>query len=150
MGVIGGSQTSAVNEPYESEDSGALKVVIEPSTARAAGAGWRISSANPYLPSGEQLGDLAPDTYLISFPALAGFVPPTPQSVTIEAGVLTTITFDYEQVVTAPVINSPATLTAGRGEEIAYQITAEHSPVLFTVNGLRPAGTTFDPVTGLP
>lgn len=149
VGVIGGSQTSSVNEPYESEDAGALKVVIEPATARAAGAGWRISSANPYLPPGEQLNDLAPDTYLISFPALAGFVPPTPQSVTIEAGVLTTITFDYEQVVTAPVINSPATLTANRGEAITYQITAEHSPVLFTLSGLRPAGTTFDTMTGL-
>jgi autotransporter-associated beta strand protein len=149
VGVIGGSQTSAVNEPFDSEDFGALKVVIEPSTARAAGAGWRISGANPYLPSGEQIDDLQPGTYLISFPALAGFVPPTPQSVVIEASVLTTITFDYEQVVAAPVINSPATLTATRGEAVSYQITAEHSPVFFTLNGLRPAGTTFDTMTGL-
>lgn len=149
VGVNGGSQTSSINEPYESEEFGALKVVIEPSTARAAGAGWRISSANPYLPSGEQISDLEPDTYLISFPALAGFVPPTPQSVVIEPGVLTTITFDYEQVVTAPVINSPATLTGIRGEPVSYQITAEHSPVLFTLSGLRPAGTTFDSMTGL-
>ena len=149
VGVIGGSQTSAVNEPYDSEDLGALKVVIEPSAARAAGAGWRISNANPYLPSGEQISDLEPGTYLISFPALAGFVPPTPQSVVIEASVLTTITFDYEQVVTAPVINSPATLSATRGEAVSYQITAQHSPVFFTLSGLRPAGTTFDTMTGL-
>lgn len=149
VGVIGGSQTSSINEPYESEEAGALKVLIEPDTARAAGAGWRLSNASPYLPSGEQTGDLEPGTYLISFPALAGFVPPTPQTVMIEAGVRTTITFDYEQVVTAPVINSPATLTATRGEDISYQITAEHSPVLFSLSGLRPAGTTFDPGSGL-
>lgn len=148
VGVIGGSQTNVVTEPYESENFGALKVIIEPATARAAGAGWRINSVNPYMPSGEQSNDLAPDTYLVSFPALAGFVPPSPQPVVIEAGSLTTITFNYEEVVTAPLINSAPTLAGIRGEAVSYQITAEHSPVLFTLGGLRPAGLTFDTVTG--
>ncbi len=149
VGVNGGTQTATTTEEYANPDLGALKVLIEPATARAAGAGWRISGQSPYLPPAAQLDDLDPNTYLVSFPALEGFVPPTPQSVTIEPGVLTTLTFAYEPIVVAPVITSTATTGGIRGQALSYQITADNSPVLFSLRGLLPAGLTFDPLTGL-
>jgi autotransporter-associated beta strand protein len=148
VGVNGGSQLLAVEEAYENPDLGALKVVIEPAAARNAGAGWRLSSQSPYLPSGSQLSDLSPGEVTISFPALEGFVPPTPQSVTVAAGVLKTITFVYEQVVTPPLITSGGTASGSRGETLSYQITADHSPALFSLTGVLPAGLTFSPATG--
>ena len=149
VGVNGGSQLLAVEEAYENPDLGALKVVIEPAAARNAGAGWRLGNQASYLPSGSQLSDLAPGDVTISFPALEGFVPPTPQSVAIAAGVLKTITFVYEQVVTPPVITSAGAASGNRGEALSYQITADHSPALFSLTGVLPAGLNFDPATGL-
>lgn len=144
-----GGQTSTLTEAYENPDLGALRVIIEPAAARAAGAGWRISNQAPYLSSGGQLDDLVPDAYQISFPALAGFVPPAVQPATVQAATLTTITFTYEPVVVAPVITSGPAVTASRGEGFIYQITADNSPALFTLRGLLPAGLAFDPVSGL-
>ncbi|WP_226895457.1 putative Ig domain-containing protein [Luteolibacter marinus] len=149
VGVNGGSQAGTVAEPYPTAELGGLKVVIEPAAARAAGAGWRISNQSPYLPSGGQLDDLDPDAYQVSFPTLVGFVPPTAQPVTLEAGLLTTMTFVYEAVVAAPVITSAGAVGGNRGEPLSYQITADNAPELFTLRGLLPLGMTFNPVTGL-
>ena len=148
VGVNGG-QTNTVTEAYDKPDLGALRVIIEPAAARAAGAGWRISSQAPYLSSGGQLDDLVPNAYQISFPALAGFVPPAIQPATVEAGTLTTVTFTYEQIVVAPVITSGPAVSGSRDEGFIYQITADNSPALFTLRGLLPAGLAFDPVSGL-
>ncbi|MCW1922146.1 cadherin-like beta sandwich domain-containing protein [Luteolibacter arcticus] len=149
VGTSGGSQTGTTTEPYEEEFLGGLKVIIEPAAARDAGAGWRTNAASPYLPSGAQLDDLAPDLYNISFPTIAGFLPPVMQPVTLEAGLLTTLTFTYESVVTAPVITSLGTVTGSKGEELSHQITADNSPVLFTLRGVLPDGMTFEPLSGL-
>ncbi len=148
VGVNGG-QTNAVTETYDNPDLGALRVIIEPAAARAAGAGWRISNQAPYLPSGGRIDDLLPETYQISLPTLAGFVPPAALPVVVEAATLTTITFTYEQIVVAPVITSESAASGSRGEGFIYQITAGNSPALFTLRGLLPAGLAFDPVSGL-
>jgi hypothetical protein len=148
VGVNGG-QTDTATEAYDKPDLGALRVIIEPAAARAAGAGWRISKQAAYLSSGGQLDDLAPAAYQISFPALAGFVPPAVQPVTVDAATLTTITFTYEQIVVAPVITSGPAVAGSRGEGFIYQITADNSPELYTLRGLLPAGLAFDPVSGL-
>lgn len=148
VGASGGTQVGSVTEPYASETLGALKVVIEPAGARDAGAGWRIDAGTPYLPSGQQLDDLAPGDFTIRFPVLAGYVPPAPQPVTLAAGQLTTVTFAYEPVVTAPVITSAGTAGGSRGDEFGYQITAENSPVLFSLTGALPDGLTFSTTTG--
>jgi phosphodiesterase/alkaline phosphatase D-like protein len=148
VGVNGG-QTNTATETYDNPDLGALRVIIEPAAARTAGAGWRISNQAAYLPSGGQLDDLVPNAYQISFPAVAGFVPPAIQPATVEAATLTTLTFTYEQIVVAPVITSEPAVMAARGEGFIYQITADNSPELFTLRGLLPAGLAFDSVSGL-
>jgi phosphodiesterase/alkaline phosphatase D-like protein len=148
VGVNGG-QTNTTTEIYDNPDLGALRVIIEPAAARAAGAGWRISNQSPYLSSGSLIEELVPNAYQISFPAVAGFVPPTVQPATVEAATLTTITFTYEQIVVAPVITSGTTASGAHGEGFIYEITADNSPELFTLRGLLPAGLAFDSVSGL-
>lgn len=144
-----GGQTITATEEYDDPDLGALRVIIEPAAARAAGAGWRISNSAAYLPSGGRIDVLAPDAYQIGFPTLAGFVPPPGVPVNVEAGTLTTIIFNYEPVVVAPVITSAPSASGSRGDGFTYQITADNSPALFTLRGLLPAGLAFDPISGL-
>ena len=149
VGVNGGSQSESISEPYDDETLGALKVVIEPASARAAGAGWRTNNLSAYLPSGQQLDSLEPGDFTISFPVLEGFVPPAPQPATVEAGFLKTITFSYEPVVAAPLITSAGAAGGIRGDPFSYQITADNSPALFFVAGTLPDGVAFDGGTGL-
>jgi autotransporter-associated beta strand protein len=150
VGVNGGAVTHVVTEPYESNPSlGALEVVIDPASARNAGAGWRIDDAASYLPSGSRLDDLEPGTYQIAFAPLPGFLPPTTQEVTIEAGSATILTFSYQSLVGGPVITSAGEIGGSKGNAFTYQITADNSPELFSVRGLLPAGLVFDPLTGL-
>ncbi len=149
VGVNGGSQTGIATEAYDKPGLSALKVVIEPASARAAGAGWRLGTASPYLPSGTQSDDLAPGDYTVRFPVLEGFVPPSPLAVSLASDLLTTVTFTYEATVTPPVITSAGTASAVRGEPFSYQIVAENSPQLFTLSGVLPADLTFDPGSGL-
>jgi autotransporter-associated beta strand protein len=149
VGASGGAGTGIEVEDYDDPDLAGLAVVIEPAGARAAGAGWRISPGAAYLPSGAQLDDLPPGSYEVSFPAVPGFVPPVMQDVALEKGKRTTLTFAYESVVQAPVITSAAAVTGTRDEPLAYQITADNSPVLFTLRGVLPQGMAFDPTNGL-
>jgi autotransporter-associated beta strand protein len=148
VGTSGGTQTGTTTETYDKPLLSGLIVIIEPAAARAAGAGWRIGSGS-YLPSGSQLDDLTPGTFNVSFPTVPGFVPPVSQSVTLEDGMLTTLTFSYESVVTAPVITSAGMVSGNKGAELTYQITAGNSPVLFTLRGILPDGMTFEPLSGL-
>ena len=148
VGASGGSLAS-VTEAYDEAALGGLKVVIEPAAARDAGAGWRLSTQPSYLTSGAQLDDLAPAGYTVSLPVIEGFVPPAPQSVIVEAGLLTTVTFAYEGVVMPPLVTSAASAGGNRGEVFSYQITANNSPALFSLSGTLPAGLTFDSGSGL-
>jgi len=148
VGGNGGVVTQLVSEPYENLTQGALKVVIEPASALAAGAGWRINGQASYLPSGGRLDNLDPGTYQIDFAPLPGFLPPTSQPVTIGGGSLTTLTFSYQSLTGGPAITSSGEAAGIKGAEFSYQITADNSPELFSLRGLLPAGLVFDPLTG--
>jgi len=149
VGAAGGSLSPPEVSGYPDELLGALKIIIEPASARAAGAGWRINSQSPYQLSGDQLDALDPNTYSVSFPTLEGFVPPATQSATVAAAGLTTVTFTYEDVFLAPAITSPETISGIRDQPLSYQITADHSPTLYSLRGVLPAGVSFNPLTGL-
>ncbi|WP_367873524.1 cadherin-like beta sandwich domain-containing protein [Luteolibacter sp. Populi] len=149
VGAAGGSLSPPETSEYPDELLGGLKVIIEPAPARAAGAGWRINSQSPYQLSGDQLDALDPNIYSVTFPTLEGFVPPAAQSVTVAAAGLTTVTFTYEDVFLAPAITSPGTVAGVRGQALSYQITADHSPTLYSLRGALPAGVGFNPLSGL-
>ena len=142
-----GSITDSNTEPSGTPGLGSLKVVIEPAGARNAGAGWRIGS-DSYLASDARLDSLSPNSYGIQFSSVSGFEPPASPSVDIVDGELKTVTFTYEIIVQPPVINSPAQRTVNRNEDLLYQITATNSPDMFSLSGLLPLGTVFDPATG--
>ena len=148
-GATGGSVAEPVLDAYDEPTLGALKVIIEPEAARAAGAGWKLGGQSPYLLSGEQLDDLTPDILNISFATVDGFVPPAPQVATVSAGSLTTITFTYEGVFDRPSITSAGAVVGTKNQELSYQILADHSPLLYTLLGLLPDGLEFNPVTGV-
>ncbi len=143
-GGIVSSGTSDIDPPL-----GALEVFIEPAAARAAGAGWKIQAQENYRPGGDRRDDINPGAYTIQFPTVAGFLPPAPQPVEIQAGKLLTLTFAYEEIVLPPVISSPDTVTGTRSQPFGYQIAASNSPGLFSLWGILPAGLSFDPATGL-
>jgi len=143
------SGTSAIGTPT----LGALKVLIEPAGACAAGAGWQIQALTGFKPSGEQINDLDPNTnieglYGVRFATVAGFLPPTTQSVVIQGGQLTTITFTYESIILAPVITSPAAVEGTRGQPLVYQTSALNAPGFYTQWGILPAGMTFNATNG--
>ena len=148
VGTSGGS-LSSVTTPYDETELGGLEVVIEPAAARDAGAAWRLSTQPDYRPSGSRIDDLPPADYTLSLPVLEGFVPPAPQGVTVASGLLTTVTFTYESVVTPPLVTSAANAAGIRGEAFSYQIAADNAPALFSLSGTLPAGLDFDSTSGL-
>jgi phosphodiesterase/alkaline phosphatase D-like protein len=149
-GGLTGDDVTGVPTP----ELGALEVMIEPANARAEGAGWRIQASAPYLPSGERLDSLQPNSYTIQFASVPGFVTPTPQTVSIGAGLLRTVTFTYEAIVFPPVITSPEAVTGTRGQPLVHPLTASGSQAVFSVLGTLPAGLSFDPagntISGTP
>ncbi|MGJ8641836.1 MAG: leucine-rich repeat protein [Luteolibacter sp.] len=142
-----GSITDTQTSPIGTPTLGSLQVIIEPSGARSAGAGWRIGSGS-YFASGDQIDDLSPNTYGIQFSNVPGFESPASPSVEIVAGELKTVTFTYEIIVPPPVINSPIFVSVDKGDSVLYQITATNSPDMFSISGLLPLGTVFDPAVG--
>jgi hypothetical protein len=131
-----------------SAELGGLEVIIQPATARQAGAGWRIQAGAPWFESGASLAELSPNTYTVRFATVPGFAPPAPQAVEIEAGFLRRITFTYEPIFVAPEITFPASLTAVRGEAFSQMFSATNSPDHWSLQGLLPPGLSFDPATG--
>ncbi|MEP4078026.1 cadherin-like beta sandwich domain-containing protein [Haloferula sp.] len=149
VGATGGSITQSGTSAIGTPTLGAIMVNIEPAEARAAGAGWRIQAQADYSASGSQITDLSPNDYTVQFASVSGFVPPTPQSLTIQGGQLTTITFTYEEIISPPTITSPNTQTVVRGQSVLYEITATNNPTLFSQLGALPAGTFFEAATGI-
>lgn len=148
-GNTGGSLTGTVNSEIETPTLGAVEVFIEPAVARYAGAGWKIHAQDLYQASGTRQDGLDPNDYAIQFATVSGFLPPAHPTVTITAGTLTTLTFTYEQVIPPPVISSPPAITVSRGETVNYQIVGSNSPIAYFVQGVLPAGVSFDAASGL-
>ncbi|MES2661054.1 MAG: leucine-rich repeat protein [Verrucomicrobiota bacterium] len=147
-GNTGGELTDEESVESSNPLAGDLEVRIEPASAREAGAGWRIQAASPYLASGAVMSDLDPNTYTVRFATIPGFVPPTPQTVEIEAGFRKRITFTYEEIVLPPVIDSPPDVTGMRWEWFVHQIEASHSPTGYSLRGELPWGLWFDDYDG--
>jgi len=145
----GGNLSVGGTAPIATPSLGALQVAIEPTEARAAGAGWRLRSQAPYQAGGFRLSDLSPDTYTVDFATVDGFLSPARQSVTVSGGQLATLTFTYEKIPVAPVITSTAGVSCVRGQALAYQITALNAPATYSLRGILPAGMSFDAVRGL-
>jgi hypothetical protein len=98
---VGGGITLSSYAPYGTDaGKGALKVVIEPTAASAAPAGWRLSTESIWRYPGAQLGNMTPGTYLVNFSIsnkeIANkYLPAAPQQVVIASGKLLTITFTF-------------------------------------------------------
>ncbi len=148
-GKTGGGITLTSNINIDDALEGELEVAIEPAAARTAGAGWRIQASSPYLSSSSTLTDLTPNTYTVLFASVPGFVPPTPQTVAIVAGLRKSITFTYETIVLPPVIGSLQNVSGTRGLPFTYQISASNSPTSFSLLGGLPSGLAFNSDTGL-
>ncbi|MEP4079813.1 cadherin-like beta sandwich domain-containing protein [Haloferula sp.] len=145
----GGEAVVGTPEPSGTPGLGAIRVTIEPAAARAAGARWRINAGDPYQASGSTIINLSPNTYTVLLSTVPGFVPPASQELVINADELLPLTFTYEEIIPAPVINSPNTVTVDRGEPITYQIEATPTPDTYNLLGSLPTGVSFDPLSGL-
>ena len=149
VGSAGGGFTQSDATAIDTPELGAITVVIEPASARAAGAGWRIQALAPYAASGTRKSNLAPAAYTVQFATLSGFVPPAPQPVVIQAGLLRTLVFTYEAIIPPPLINSPEIVTGTRGQSVSYQITALNAPAFFSIRGALPEGMALNENSGL-
>jgi len=147
-GNTGGELTDEESIGNGNPLAGDIEVIIEPASARQAGAGWRIQAGSPYLSSGASLTDLSPNTYTVGFASVPGFVPPSSQQVDIEAGFLKRITFTYEEIVLPPVISSPPVASGTRWDWFEYQIEASHSPASYSLLGGLPSGLYFNAGSG--
>ncbi|NNM28524.1 MAG: hypothetical protein HKO57_03325, partial [Akkermansiaceae bacterium] len=147
IGGAGGMITDQAVTDISPAVLGSLRVIIEPAAARAAGAGWRISSQGAYLASGTRLDDLNPNLYGLSFATVPGFQPPAAPAVTVTGGELLTVTFTYAEIVPPPVITSESEVLVTRGEFLDYQIAAAGAES-FAVLGDLPPGVSLDPLTG--
>ncbi|MBE2283560.1 MAG: fibronectin type III domain-containing protein [Prosthecobacter sp.] len=91
----GGGITQTSYTTIASGSAGALKVIIEPSGARNAGAGWRLSPESTYRASGATKSALSPGSYVIQFTTVADFDASAQQNVIVTAGQLNSVTFTY-------------------------------------------------------
>jgi len=77
-------------------EPGSLKVIIEPASARTAGAGWLLNPETLFRQSDAQKSGLAPGSYGLMLKAISGFLQPSAQTVAISGGQLTTLTITYQ------------------------------------------------------
>ena len=91
----GGITQTSVTAFGSVSNPGALAVTITPAAAVTAGAGWRLSPESSYRQSGAQKSGLSAGTYVLQLTTVPGYQAPTPQSVAVAGGQLTSITFTY-------------------------------------------------------
>ncbi len=80
-----------------STSSGSLTVVIEPSSAVAAGAAWSIDGGSTWRSSGETLSFLSPGDYLVKFKQLPGWAEKVSEQMPVFSGGSSTLTSTYSQ-----------------------------------------------------
>jgi probable HAF family extracellular repeat protein len=98
--IVAGATTPATGVYVAVVSSGAIQVTLSPVGAVTAGAMWQLNGGTPQS-TGTILGGLAPGTYTVSFTAVAGYVTPGNQSVTVTSGVTSLVTGVYTPVVSA-------------------------------------------------
>ena len=111
----GGITQSSFTDIGSTTDPGAIRVNIEPQAARDAGAGWRLSPEASYRQSGSQKSNLTPREYILELGTVSGFQNPGSQTVVIEGGKLTEITYTYQPVNAAPTLSALANITLNPG-----------------------------------
>jgi len=92
----GGITHTSVAGNLSTTDPGALRVVIEPASANAVGAGWKLVPEATPRPTGASIYGLNPGTYNLVFLTVNGFQAPEMQAVEVTGGQLNTVTFTYE------------------------------------------------------
>ena len=97
----GGISQTSVTTIGSTSNPGSLAVTITPAAAVSAGGGWRLSPETSYRQSGAQKSGLSAGTYVLQLTSVPGYQAPTPQSVTVAGGQLTSITFTYAAALTA-------------------------------------------------
>lgn len=91
----------------------ALRVTILPSAAVKAGAQWQVNGG-AFFNSGALASNLTSGAHVVSYKAVAGFITPAPQIISITAGITNSITNTYGIAdTTAPVLKivSPTSKT---------------------------------------
>ena len=90
-----------IDKEVSYSQGGDLQVILEPSAARAAGAGWKLAGVIPDNDEGWHTADITtiagirPGVHTIEFRAIPGWMKPEDQTVTIRAGRTTFITGRY-------------------------------------------------------
>jgi hypothetical protein len=89
------SQTATLTVvPPLAPATGGIAVFLQPQDAVLRGAYWSIGGPLSYS-SGKTLDGLTPGIYQLRFLSVPGFIHPQPRSVTVQAGVVTTVTEVY-------------------------------------------------------
>jgi len=99
----GGITHTSVAGNLNTSQPGALQVLLEPAAVNAGGAGWQLVPEARWRPGGSRNFNMNPGTYSLRFREVDGFETPSPQTVVITGGQLTTVTFSYEE----PTVDSP-------------------------------------------
>jgi uncharacterized repeat protein (TIGR03803 family) len=90
------THTSVAGNLNESRP-GALQVLLGPTPATGAGAGWQLIPEERWRPGGSRNANMNPGTYSLRFREVEGFEAPSPQTVVVTGGQLTTVTFTYQE-----------------------------------------------------
>jgi len=137
---------------------GSLRVTIEPSGARNAGAQWRLTSGPDisWKNSDATVGNLAVGTHTVTFKAVSGWTAPADASVTISANQTTAMTRTYSQAA-PPTITTPSPLpggTVGASYNQSLAATGGTPPYTWSeTGGTRPPGlnlSTAGVISGTP
>jgi hypothetical protein len=93
----GGITHTSVAGNISATDPGALRVVIEPASAIAMGAGWQLVPESTWRQGGSLKSGLSAGKYNLVFNPVDGFQAPEKQVVEVTGGQFTTVTFTYEE-----------------------------------------------------
>ncbi len=78
-----------------------LQVFISPSDAVDAGMQWRRQETSQWFDSGATEANIPTGQYVIEFKPVAGYSMPATETVSVEKGMTTQITWDYKVAVRA-------------------------------------------------
>ena len=116
--IVTNGATTVVTNPYypappaASGALGSLTVNITP--ANLAGTGWRFFGETGWSNSGATALNLLPDTYLIQFEPVSGYVTPPSLAVPVSNGKSVQLAGNYTPAPSAPLgVNTPESLSTG-------------------------------------
>jgi hypothetical protein len=90
-------ETSSITVIADGEEFGSLRVTIEPSGARTAGAQWRRAGTSTWRDSGTTESNVPAGQHTVEFRAIADWNAPTPQSVNVNIAQTTNASATYVQ-----------------------------------------------------